>query len=173
MRPWGTILSVIEPTPPKSSSATAVVIVVIVLVVICAGAVPVVGILAAIAIPHFVEMQHRTKRMEVPANIAGIKAAELAYNANYNRFVPQDESVPVPEWELGRELVPWRFGTNFDTLGWEPGGLVRGTYWVEITDGGRDFTVHGMCDVDGDGVPAHYTATKTTNAVQITSRYIY
>ena len=41
--------------------------------------VAIIGILAAIAIPNFVEMQYRAKRAEIPSNVDGIKTAEMGY----------------------------------------------------------------------------------------------
>ena len=51
--------------------------------------VAIIGILAAIAIPNFVDMQYRAKRAEVPSNVDGIKTAELAYEASFDQFVAQ------------------------------------------------------------------------------------
>jgi len=81
--------------------------------------------------------------------------------------------VPVPVSELGTDPLSWPSSTAFETLGWAPNGLVRGTYWVEETNRGRDFIVHGNCDVDGDGIPAHYTATKSIPATLVTDRHVY
>ena len=49
--------------------------------------VAIIGILAAIAIPNFVEMQYRAKRAEIPANVDGIKTAEMAYDAAFDTFI--------------------------------------------------------------------------------------
>jgi hypothetical protein len=65
--------------------------------------------------------------------------------------------------ELGEDARLWLGGEDWDTLGWAPdGGLVRGAYWVEVSANGLDYTVHGVCDVDGDGVVVEYTATLIT-----------
>ena len=47
--------------------------------------VAIIGILAAIAIPNFVDMQYRAKRAEVPSNVDGIKTAQIAYDAAFDR----------------------------------------------------------------------------------------
>ncbi len=119
---------------------------------------------AALAIPNFVEMQYRAKRAEVPANVDGLKTAELAYDAAFDEFVPVRAHPRRPE-HLGKEPVPWHGNPDFEMLGWAPDGDVRGTYWVEVSPDGSDFTVFGMGDMDGDGVPALYTATKSINTV--------
>ena len=49
--------------------------------------VAIIGILAALAIPTFVEMQLRAKRAEVPGNLDGIKTAQVGYEATYDAYV--------------------------------------------------------------------------------------
>lgn len=128
--------------------------------------VAIIGILAAIAIPNFVEMQYRAKRAEIPSNVKAIKDVEMAYDAEYNQFLTATQH---PTTTPGKSPVDWAGGnTSFQRLGWAPDGAVRGVYSVSTvaassgTPGG-DFTVTGVCDVDADGVTATYTATKSVN----------
>jgi type IV pilus assembly protein PilA len=123
--------------------------------------VAIIGILAAIAIPNFVDMQYRAKRAEVPSNVDGIKTAELAYEASFDQFVQQ--SALHPNSSPNKQQRAWTSGSAFDTLGWGPDGNVRGSYYV-ISAGPTDFVVSGSCDVDGDGSQASYSASKTINA---------
>ena len=131
--------------------------------------VAIIGILAAIAIPNFVSMQYRAKRAEVPANVDGIKTAELAYDAAFDKFI---QSTAYPTGTPGKQQQVWATGSNFDTLGWSPDGKVRGQYSVATTSS-TDFTVTGVCDVDGDSSQAKYTASKSTNASLTTAEKIY
>ena len=130
------------------------------------------GIFAAIAVPNYVAMQ-QAKRAKVPSNVDGIKTALLAYDAAFDGFVEQSTPHPRAVSDLTEAPVPWLNGSSFDTLGWAPFGDVRGTYWVEVQADGEDFVVHGLCDVDEDGDPAHYTATKSINATLITPMDTY
>ena len=50
---------------------------------------------------------------------------------------------------------------------------MRGTYWVEVSTGGLDFTVLGMLDADPDGEPTHHTATRTEDTTLITPDDVY
>lgn len=158
---------------PRSNRTLLLVIIALLLLILCGGAVPVVGILAAIAIPNFIEYQLRAKRAELPMSVDGIKTAQLAYDAAFDTFLAIPEPVPLDPLMLGDRAVDWPDGTKFDELGWSPYGQVRGTYWVEVSADGTDFTVHGLCDIDGDGDPAHYTATKTTHATMETGSRVY
>jgi len=123
-----------------------------------------IGILAAIAVPNFVEMQYRAKRSEVPGNMDGIKIAMLAYESAHGEMT--FEPLPRPDATPGKNAREWRHGSGFDALGWAPEGPVRGSYSVRSV--GSEFRITGFCDVDGDGVQAVFTATRDINAVQIT-----
>ena len=137
--------------------------------------VAIIGILAAIAIPNFVSMQYRAKRAEVPANIDGIKTAEIAYDAAYDAYIYQ--SIPHPSSLPGKAQRPWTTGSNFDTLGWSPDGEVRGSYFIESITGPVDFRVMGGCDVDGDGTTAEFYAdggkTQHQNVTMVTANDIF
>ena len=125
--------------------------------------VAIIGILAAIAIPNFVEMQYRAKRAELPSNTDGIKTAQMGYEATFDQYML---SADHPGQTLGKSAVGWVGGnTSYQTLGWAPDGDVRGTYAVSTTSGVNDFTVTARGDIDGDGVESKYTATKSINTV--------
>ena len=132
--------------------------------------VAIIGILAAIAIPNFVEMQYRAKRSEVPGNVDGIKTAELAYDAAFDTFIVEGSFQPNSTPDKAQRN--WTTGTNFDTLGWGPDGKVRGSYQVTTTSS-TDFTVTGECDVDGDDANSSWTATKSINATMNTGNDTY
>jgi len=124
--------------------------------------VAIIGILAAIAIPNFVSMQYRAKRAEVPANVDGVKTAELAYDAAFDKFIQQ--TAFYPSSDVTKAQVTWVTGSAFDTIGWSPDGKVRGAYKV-VSLSTTDFRVTGISDVDGDGEISTYTSTKSVNAV--------
>ena len=132
--------------------------------------VAIIGILAAIAIPNFVEMQLRAKRAELPSNIDAIKTTEMAYDAAFDQFIFQD--APVPTSAVGKAPQDWVYTTNFAKLGWQPDGKVRGAYSV-TTNGLNDFKVEGISDVDGDGNQASYTATSKLNTTMVTENDVY
>ncbi|MFN7146417.1 MAG: prepilin-type N-terminal cleavage/methylation domain-containing protein, partial [Myxococcota bacterium] len=116
--------------------------------------VAIIGILAAIAIPNFIAMQHKAKRSEVPGNVDGIKTAESAYDAAFDGYV---SAAVAPDATPGKALRNWNNPTDFGQLGWKPDGQVRGSYAVTAT--ALAFDVTGTADVDGDDADAIYTAT--------------
>jgi len=130
--------------------------------------VAIIGILAAIAIPNFVAMQYRAKRAEVPPNLAGIKTAELAYEAAQDTFVSAT-ATPRANNATDKQEASWPAAgsaSGFDTISWKPDGKVRGAYSVVITSSTSsqaDFTVSGVTDVDGDTQRTNFTCSKNTN----------
>lgn len=123
--------------------------------------VAIIGILASIAIPNFIAMQYQTKRSEVPNNLDGIKTATIAYEAAFDRYIEQATFHPTSS--PGKRAITWTRGSNFDTIGWEPDGNVRGAYQL-TTLSSTNFLVRGICDVDGDGTQATFTAMRTVGA---------
>ena len=132
--------------------------------------VAIIGILASIAIPNYIEMQLRAKRSEVPSNLNGIKTSELGYEAAFDTYV---NAAPKPS-AVGKSPQAWVVTADgFSTIGWKPDGAVRGSYEVASATT-TDFVALGSCDVDGDGTYAHYSASATAGVEQpTTDQHIY
>lgn len=130
------------------------------------------GAIATWLVPQFIHTGQRAMRSEVPVNIDEIYTAELAYDAAFDVFVPTGVS-PRPVAALTKLPVPWVDGEDWRQLGWRPDGEVRGVYWVEVDTQTHSFTVHGMVDADGDGVPAHYQRALGEPMKQVSGKDIY
>lgn len=131
--------------------------------------VAIIGILAAIAVPEFLEMQARAKRAEVPGIVDTLKTSQIAYQASFDTFLPLVESPPGTPGKSPRD---WVDAGGFSSLGWYPDGKVRGVYSASL-NGAEDFVVSGTCDIDDDGIRAEYTATKTIGTTQLTANDVY
>ncbi len=138
--------------------------------------VAIIGILAAIAIPNFMRFQLKSKSSEGKVNLAAIRTAEEGYMAEFGAYVAAAETTMGTSAKVD-------FGTcsgdpvvcttaDFDTLGWAPNGPVQATYQVEVLGGSTDFIVHGWIDADDDGVPAHFTITKSSQPVRVTPKSV-
>ncbi len=106
-------------------------------------------------------MQRVAMQGETPGNVDGIKTAELAYDSANNHYLALPPA-PRPATNANSTAVDWPNDPAWTALGWRPDGRVRGVYQVTLTPTG--FEVHGVCDVDDDGVQRQYTATETENA---------
>ena len=127
-------------------------------------AVAIIGVLAAIGVPSWIQAQNRAKRAEVPGNVEGIRVAELAYYATFDTFVAETSWYPdaLTGGAADKQLRDWPAADSaggFTDLGWKPYGAVRAAY--SIPDGDEDsFEVQATCDVDADGDTALFWCTE-------------
>ena len=85
--------------------------------------VAIIGILAAIAIPNFLQFQLRSKTGEAKTNLAAIRTAEEGYFAEFGVYV---DAAATPAPRAAPPSSVWAGGglAGFDTLGWSPEGEV-------------------------------------------------
>jgi len=115
--------------------------------------VAIIGILAAIAIPNFLQFQLRSKTGEAKTNLAAIRTAEEGYFAEFNNYVPANQT---PGSAVGSNKRVWSGGglTMFDQLGWSPTGEVFFNYGV--TASGASYTLGASGDLDGNGTQSAF-----------------
>ncbi|MDG1000848.1 MAG: prepilin-type cleavage/methylation domain-containing protein, partial [Pseudomonadales bacterium] len=70
--------------------------------------VAIIGILAAIAIPNFVEMQYKAKRAEIPSNVKAIKEAQEIYNSEEDAYLVV--AAHPSSTSSGKKAVAWASG---------------------------------------------------------------
>ena len=131
--------------------------------------VAIIGILASIAIPNFLSMQLRAKRSEVPTNMAAIRTAEQAYFHEYDSYTTVADN--PGKAVVSTHQQSWLNPKDWDLLGFKPDGKVRGSYAVGSTK--TQFTVTGICDVDGDGTAATFKGNETIKPEMNTANNIY
>jgi type II secretory pathway pseudopilin PulG len=136
--------------------------------------VAIIGLLGSIALPHYMDMQYKSKRSEIEANTHGIQYSEVAYDAAFDNYI---ECTPYPAGVPGKKMKSWAGGsTGFQRLGWSPDGDVRGQYSVVTIPGpmsNADFNALGASDLDGDSNYARFTATKSIKAILVTGNDTY
>ncbi len=128
------------------------------------------GILAAIAVPNYIEMQLKARRTEIPITIDGIRTCEAAYVASFDVY----QSVPVAprsDAELNKSLYTWVGTTAWNDLGYFPSGPLRGNYQVDAVEG--DYTLVGHGDMDDDDTLVVYTATSSAEAAITSASVTY
>lgn len=119
--------------------------------------VAILGVLAAIAIPAFMDMQLKAKRAELPTNVTGIKVAQLTFDATNDGYAyAQWEPRTLAGDETDKVAVAWPSPNEggWSDLGWVPDGPVRGSYATCTFDDGvtQDVCVVANENVAGDGV---------------------
>jgi type IV pilus assembly protein PilA len=111
--------------------------------------VAIIGILAAIAIPNFLRFQLKAKSSEGKVNIAAIRTAETAYNAEFAVYVGATASpaaVPTGKVDFS-DAQAGTAGAGFGVLGWSPEGKVYFSYATVAANNG--FTIGAQANIDG------------------------
>ncbi|MEZ4333515.1 MAG: prepilin-type N-terminal cleavage/methylation domain-containing protein [Myxococcota bacterium] len=124
--------------------------------------VAILGILASVAIPSFINYQLSSKRTEAYANLASLAKAQKAYFAEFNEFVPAlvepSTTLSVNPTSVTRSKAA--LATSFATVGWVPDGDVFFDYDTATPDQPWSgtctcveacFTATAYGDLDGDG----------------------
>ena len=117
------------------------------------------------------ELAEQERILQTARHVDELRTAALAYGIAFDVFVPA-AVWPRPVTALTPDPMPGSEDGGYDHLGWYPGEAVRGTFMIEVAEDGSDFTVHGWQDLDGDGVPAHWTATKDAAAARVSEEGI-
>jgi type IV pilus assembly protein PilA len=125
--------------------------------------VAIIGILAAIAIPSYINYQLDSKRSEVKVNVAGIKKTENAYDASHDGFINLSVQ-PRADGSLDKTQISWGSYVEWASIGWAPDGAIRGNYRVDAPGGtSENFTVTGKSDVDNNEELYEVTCTRNSN----------
>lgn len=127
----------------------------------------VLGVLFVVGFPLFGQVERHMQRAELAMIVDAVKKAELDRFQATGHFVAAEASPRSPD-SVDEELVPWAgFGEWYTPEMTE----VRGSYRVRLTATG--FEIVGVCDIDGDGRQAVYTASELRHATRITAADVY
>jgi type IV pilus assembly protein PilA len=117
-----------------------------------------IGVLAAIAIPSFLNYQSRARRAESFSNLAAMSVAQKSRVANEGSYFDSGNAYPdpTPYGGLGAQKMNWDADSQnaYGALGWEPEGDVHYSYQANTMNScscSLCFTVTAYGDVDGDG----------------------
>ncbi len=120
--------------------------------------VAIIGILAAIAIPNFLNFQLRSRAGEGKTNLAAIRTAEEGYAAEFSTYVVAAE-LPRADAALNGDKFNWPAAAGgFDIIGWAPEGEVYYNYQVAVGPAGcpaagnpcTQFAAEASSDIDAD-----------------------
>ncbi|MDY7033105.1 MAG: prepilin-type N-terminal cleavage/methylation domain-containing protein [Thermodesulfobacteriota bacterium] len=125
--------------------------------------VAIIGILAAIAIPNFVNYQRRAKTSEARTNLGAIRTSEEAYASTADTYLAcaaNPAAIPgvnKATWDsAGGETVGWV------DIGYEPKGDIY--YQYEATSASNTtFTASAEGNLDGDAICSRYIIDQDGN----------
>jgi type IV pilus assembly protein PilA len=136
--------------------------------------VAIIGILAAIAIPNFLQFRLKAKTSEAKSNLGAIRSTEVAYFAEWDVYVGNQPTTPVDRATVADpdKKKPWVFSTRFSVLGFAPEGDVFFSYVIDpgtaIPDypsGTEGFTVRAIGDLDADGALSEFSVTNASTEI--------
>jgi type IV pilus assembly protein PilA len=131
--------------------------------------VAIIGILAAIAIPNFLNFRLKAKTSEAKSNLGAVRSTEVAYFAEWNWYVGGQAATPVANRAGNALKVAWIPSTRFSILGFAPEGNVFFSYWLDGAANSYDavgFTGHATGDLDADGGTSDFWVTNYQTEIQ-------
>ncbi len=103
--------------------------------------VAIIGILAAIAIPNFLNFRLKAKSSEAKSNLGAIRSTEVAYYAEWNDWVGNQGDWPAPRTavhpvtgDTPDKKWAWTDTSRFSILGFAPEGNVFFSYNLQGSD---------------------------------------
>lgn len=101
-------------------------------------------------------------QQELITVLTGIQRAERAFSKT--AYVPA-EHAPRPIDGINADLIAWNSGADWGKVGYDPLGPVRGSYWIEVDPGGKDYVAHGLAM--GEGGPVEYSVTQSRAPMRV------
>jgi type IV pilus assembly protein PilA len=130
--------------------------------------VAIIGILAAIAIPNFLQFRLKAKTSEAKSNLGAIRSTEVAYFAEWDFYIGNQAATPIANRAGSPNKESWVITTRFSILGFAPEGSVFYSYALT----GADFetssvgmTMEAIGDLDDDSVLSTFYVTDSTNEI--------
>jgi len=119
--------------------------------------VAIIGILAAVAIPNFLDFRLKAKTAEAKSNLGCIRITELAYFSEWEFYVANQPLTPVSS-RIGNDTkVLWDTATHFSIIGFAAETAVYYSYSLESVVGttyvpqSTGLTMSALGDLDADG----------------------
>ena len=121
--------------------------------------VAIIGILAAIAIPNFLNYQLKSKTAEAKTNIGAIRTSQDSFKAENGAYHTCTASPAAGGTNTKTTwLAAGVAGTSsFDDIGFEPSGSVYYQYEVAVDAvNGVDMVIGAIADLDGNGTAGEF-----------------
>ncbi len=149
-----------EITAQGTARRSRSVVVIVVVAVALLGALPCIGIVAAIAIPNFLRYQLRSKEAGAREELAALVHAETLAALNGGRYVALG---PLPSGRPGAEKLPVSAADRqlAAGIGWQLEPATYGQFAVAVAEDASGRQAASVCmetDLDGDGRRAAHVA---------------
>ena len=133
--------------------------------------VAIIGILAAIAIPNFLQFRLKAKTSEAKSNLGAIRSTEVAYFAEWNFYIGNRVAPnPVATGSLDGAKRAWLTTTSFSIIGFAPEGQIYYSYSLhpaaQYNTQGTGFSSVAWGDLDDDNNVHTYMIDASGGEVQ-------
>ncbi len=135
--------------------------------------VAIIGILAAIAIPNFLNFRLKAKTSEAKSNLGAIRSTEVAHYAEWDVYVGNQGYTPTGNRTGNGSKIAWvPIITRFSILGFAPEGRVFFDYnlepAVDYPTQAQGFTSRAQGDLDADSTLSYFIISDSTTDIQHT-----
>lgn len=128
--------------------------------------VAIMAILAAIAIPSYLNFQMKARESEARTNLAAIGTCEESYKAENDKYLNCEAH---PDAVPGSTPADWESPDDFTSIGFTPAGKVRYQYAVAVAEATASTLFEGTStgDLDGNGEEAKFKVTNTSSVEKL------
>jgi type IV pilus assembly protein PilA len=132
--------------------------------------VAIIGILAAIAIPNFLNYQLKAKTAEAKTNLGAIRTSQETFNAEMDYYKVCAATPPVAG--VGKTKMTWLAGgiNDFASIGFAPTGGVYYSYAAAVPTS-TTFTLTATGDLDADNTDVVFSMDQTGDITAPASGY--
>ncbi len=128
--------------------------------------VAIIGILAAIAIPNFLQYQARAKQLEAKNNLVAIHTGEMAYFAEYDTYSDNFNAIGFAVTGV-LQRYSYKLGENHS--GTLPSGCTPSKEDTESTVSDTEFTAVAIGNVDNDATCDVWTIDENKTLLNVTN----
>ena len=135
--------------------------------------VAIIGILAAIAIPNFLNFRNKAKSAEAKSNLGAMRSCEETYNTEFEVYTACAVHPTSDVAVLDRTKQSWGTGSDdFKSIGFDPQGDVYYGYSVDCA-ATSVYQANAFGDVDDDGILMSFTVDQDGGSVAASSTTTY
>ena len=135
--------------------------------------VAIIGILAAIAIPNFLNFRNKAKSAEAKSNLGAIRSCEETYNTEFESYIACAVNPTSAVGTLDRTKQTWlTTNAGFLAIGFNPQGDVY--YGYSVTNASTStYQANAYGDVDDDGSLMSFTVNQDGGSVTASTTTTY
>jgi type IV pilus assembly protein PilA len=146
-----------DPEQAKNPRRNKTIVIVVVALAGVGLAIPCIGILAAIAIPAFIQYVKKSKTAEAEANVRQLETGLMAYCSQRGELPPAAGPLPASPGP-DKQTADFSEAAGFRAVSFQPQGPLYYSYEIRAPSKGKRI-VMARGDLDGDGTTSRFSKT--------------